>query len=81
MQIGSARPCQTGAQGPASQAVSHARRSLDTTNAATNAATALRECLAGSKTGDALQPAMTDAPRYSSQQSPSLQPSYSGYES
>lgn len=59
MQIGSAKPCQTEAQGPASLVASHASRPLDTTSAVTNAATASRECLAGSKTGDASQPAMT----------------------
>jgi len=37
--------------------------------------------LAGLKTGDASQPAMTDVPKYFCQRSPSLQPSYSGYES
>jgi hypothetical protein len=37
--------------------------------------------LAGSMTGDAAQPDTTDVPKYSCQQSPSLQPSYSGYES
>jgi len=35
--------------------------------------------LAGSKTGDASQPAMIDAPRSSYRQSLSPQPSYSGY--
>jgi len=51
------------------------------TSAVTNAATGSNECLADSKTGDGSQPDMTNVPKYSCQQLPSLQPSYSGYES
>jgi transposase len=39
-----------------------------------------RECSASSRTGGASQPATTDHQPYSSPQSPSQQPSYSGYE-
>ena len=46
-----------------------------------NGATALRSCLAGSRIGGVWRHAMTAVLRFSSQPSPSLQPSSTGYES
>jgi hypothetical protein len=56
-----------------------ATRSSGTINAVTDAATVSNACLAGSKTGDASQPAIV-APRSSCRQSLSPQSSYFGHE-
>ncbi|MFT7311397.1 MAG: hypothetical protein ACI853_001895 [Paracoccaceae bacterium] len=68
------------AKSPVFPCVSCARKPLRTTSGATNGATVSRECSGGSRTGDVWQHATTDAQRSSSRQSPSPQPSYSGYE-
>ena len=81
MLIGSAKPCQTGVQNPASQIASPAIWSSDTISVATEAATVSRARLAGPKTGDVSQHAMIDAQRSSCQPSLSPQQPYAGYES